>query len=127
MRGASGAFDLKQTLTTHRRTLACCAVLTQHLTEQQLLSHVITPLRLIKVGHRPLLAEVRGHSSPLCALRHSRLGSLGCHANSFAICLAVCLCAIRPFHLQISFSAFHAISKHASCMRPYRKASTGRK
>uniref|UniRef100_A0A3B4T4M3 Uncharacterized protein n=1 Tax=Seriola dumerili TaxID=41447 RepID=A0A3B4T4M3_SERDU len=89
------------------------------------LGHVITPLWLIKmqlllsiseysqVCHRPLLAEIGG----LCPL--------SCHTNSFAICLAVCLCAIRPFHFQIS-SASHTISKHAPCMRPYRKTSAGR-
>uniref|UniRef100_A0A3Q3IAS4 Uncharacterized protein n=1 Tax=Monopterus albus TaxID=43700 RepID=A0A3Q3IAS4_MONAL len=102
------------------------------------LGHVITPLWLIKVQLLLCISEysqpalraacpVNLQFTPLCALGHSRLGPLSCHANSFAICLAVCLCAIRPFHLQISFSAFHTISKHASCMRPYRKASAGRK
>uniref|UniRef100_A0A8D0APM7 Uncharacterized protein n=1 Tax=Sander lucioperca TaxID=283035 RepID=A0A8D0APM7_SANLU len=101
-----------------------------------MLGHVITPLGLIKVQlllciseysqvcHRPLATRpVNLQFTPRCGLGHSRLGPLNCHANSFAICLAVCLCAIRPFHLEISFSAFHTISKHASCMRPYRKAS----
>uniref|UniRef100_A0A8C6LXK7 Uncharacterized protein n=1 Tax=Nothobranchius furzeri TaxID=105023 RepID=A0A8C6LXK7_NOTFU len=106
--------------------------------------HVIAPLWLIEmqlllsicensqVRHRPLLAKIGGNraSCPinlefttLCALGHSRLGPLSCHTNSFAICLAVCLSAVRPFHIQISFSAFHIISKHASCMRPFQRAS----
>uniref|UniRef100_A0A3Q2PRX5 Uncharacterized protein n=1 Tax=Fundulus heteroclitus TaxID=8078 RepID=A0A3Q2PRX5_FUNHE len=56
-----------------------------------------------QVRHRPLLAKIGGHRYPalrtacpinlqlpaLCALGHSRLGPLSCHAHSFAICLAV--------------------------------------
>uniref|UniRef100_A0A4W6CE10 Uncharacterized protein n=1 Tax=Lates calcarifer TaxID=8187 RepID=A0A4W6CE10_LATCA len=69
------------------------------------LGHVITPLWLIKmqlllsiseysqVCHRPLATcPVNLQFTPLRALGHSRLCPLSCHTNSFAICLAVCLC-----------------------------------
>uniref|UniRef100_A0A8D3C1P6 Uncharacterized protein n=1 Tax=Scophthalmus maximus TaxID=52904 RepID=A0A8D3C1P6_SCOMX len=117
------------------------------------LGHVITPLWLVEVQlllgigqhsqvcHRPLLAKTGRHRdpalrathpvnlqlAPLRALGHSRLCPLRGHTNSFAICLAVRLCAIRPFHFQISFSASHTISEHAPCMRPYRKTMSREK
>uniref|UniRef100_A0A4W5P6X9 Uncharacterized protein n=1 Tax=Hucho hucho TaxID=62062 RepID=A0A4W5P6X9_9TELE len=79
------------------------------------LGHVITPLGLVEVhlllcigehgqvGQGPLLAEVGGHRQPplratctvhpqfpsLGTLGHPRLAPLGCHANSFALDLAV--------------------------------------